>query len=221
MGRKQVASPFPTARALKLPASLLTPRPPAQPARSRPVSRIGAQIRALRIASGASGGALAQSSGISRSLLSRIERGLVSPSVETLDRIANGLDVSMSRFFSDQFDRTDFCLVPAGKGIRVDRVGAVTGYDYELLGHLLSGNLLVEPYLVRLAEEAEPYTSFQHPGLKFLHMVSGRVTYRYGTKVAEIGPGDSLLFEASALHGIDAVSEAPVSYLCVVFTLRD
>lgn len=35
-------------------------------------------------------------------MLSRIERGLVSPSVETLDRIANGLGVPVSRFFSDQ-----------------------------------------------------------------------------------------------------------------------
>ncbi|SOE06360.1 transcriptional regulator, XRE family with cupin sensor [Variovorax sp. YR752] len=189
--------------------------------RSRAVLRIGAQIRALRVASGASGGQLAHSSAISPSLLSRIEHGLVLPSVETLDRIASGLDMSMSRFLVDRFDRTDFCHVPAGKGIRVDRMGAVAGYGYELLGHLLSGKLFVEPCLVRLAEEAEPCTRFQHPGLKFLHMVSGRVTYRHGAKVAEIGPGDSLLFEASVLHGIDAISEAPVTCLCVVFSLCD
>jgi transcriptional regulator with XRE-family HTH domain len=222
MARKQVASPFPTARPLRLPASLLQrARAPALPARSAPASRIGAQIKALRIASGASGGELAQNAGISRSMLSRIERGLVSPSVETLDRIAGGLDVSMSRFFSDQFDRTDFCHVPGGTGIRIDRIGAVAGYGYELLGHLLSGNLFVEPYLVRLEEEAEPYVSFQHPGLKFLYMVSGRVSYRYGAKVVELGSGDSLLFEASALHGIEAIHEPPVAYLSVVFSLRD
>ena len=88
-------------------------------------------------------------------MLSRIERGLVSPSVETLDRIANGLGVPVSRFFSDQTSRTDFSFVPAGKGIRVDRVGAVAGYRYELLGHQLSGNMFVEPYLVTLLPEAE------------------------------------------------------------------
>lgn len=222
MARKQMASPLPTARPLRLPASLLQPARPAQrPARSAPASRIGAQIKALRVASGASGGELAQNAGISRSMLSRIERGLVSPSVETLDRIASGLEVSVSRFFSDQFDRTDFCHVPAGKGIRIDRIGAVAGYDYELLGHLLSGNLFVEPYLVRLDEGARPYVSFQHPGLKFIYMVSGRVSYRYGAKLVDIGSGDALLFEASALHGIDVIHEQPVSYLCVVFSLRD
>jgi transcriptional regulator with XRE-family HTH domain len=49
-------------------------------------------------------------------MLSRIERGLVSPSVETLDRIANGLGVPVSRFFSDQTHRTDFSHVPAARG---------------------------------------------------------------------------------------------------------
>jgi transcriptional regulator with XRE-family HTH domain len=174
MRKTRPASPLPTARPIRLPASLSAPRQaPKPPARSVPVSRVGAQIRALRVAAGASGGELAQSSGISRSLLSRIERGLVSPSVETLDRIANGLDVSISRFFVDHIARTDFSHVPAGKGIFVDRIGAVAGYRYELLGHLLSGNLFVEPYLVRLLADAEPYKIFQHPGLKFLYLLSG------------------------------------------------
>jgi hypothetical protein len=33
--------------------------------------------------------------------------------------------------------------------------------------------------------------------------------------------GDSLLFDATALHGIASIDEGPVSYLSVVFTLRD
>ena len=219
----QLASPFPTAKPLKLPASATRVQllRPAQPVRSKPASRIGNQVRALRLAAGSSGGALAQSSGISRSMLSRIERGLVSPSVETLDRIADGLGVPVSRFFGDQTSRTDFCHVPAGRGIQVDRIGAISDYRYELLGHLLSGNLFVEPYLVTLLPDAKPYMTFQHPGLKFIYLLSGEVTYRYGAKVVELGTGDSLLFDATALHGIQALGTLPVSYLSVVFTLRD
>ncbi|WP_230559015.1 helix-turn-helix domain-containing protein [Variovorax paradoxus] len=178
-------------------------------------------MRALRVASGASGGDLAVISGVSRSMLSRIERGLVSPSVETLDRIARGLGVPVSRFFGDQTSRTDLSYVPAGKGILVERVGAVAGYRYELLGHQLSGNLFVEPYLVTLLPQAEPYVTFQHPGVKFLHLLTGHVTYRYGTKVVKLAPGDSLQFDATALHGIDSIEESPVSYLSVVFTMRE
>lgn len=153
-------------------------------------------------------------------MLSRIERGLVSPSVDTLYRIARGLNVPISRFFGDQPGRTDFSHVPAGRGVQVDRVGAVADYRYELIGHILSGNLFVEPYLVTLLPSAEPYVTFQHPGLKFLYLLSGEVSYRYGTKVVQLKVGDSLLFDATALHGIEAVEVQPVSYLSVVFTLR-
>lgn len=173
------------------------------------------------MAASTSAGALALATGVSRSMLSRIENGLVSPSVETLDRIAQGLHVPVSRFFGDQARRTDFCHVPAGRGLVVDRIGAVADYRYELLGHSLSGNLFVEPYLVTLLPDAQPYVTFQHPGLKFLHFLSGEVTYRYCGKTVTVGAGDSLIFDATALHGIEAIHTRPVSYLSVVFTLRD
>lgn len=220
---QHAASPLPSVRAPRLPASVTRARPlrSALVKRSQSALRIGTQVRALRMAAGTSAGALALTAGVSRSMLSRIENGLVSPSVETLDRIAQGLHVPVSRFFGDQALRTDFCHVPAGRGLVVDRIGAVADYRYELLGHSLSGNLFVEPYLVTLLPDAQPYVTFQHPGLKFLHFLSGEVTYRYGGKTVKVGAGDSLIFDATALHGIEAIHTRPVSYLSVVFTLRD
>ncbi len=103
----------------------------------------------------------------------------------------------------------------------IDRIGALEGDRSELLGHSLSGNLFVEPYLVTLLPGAGPYVTFQHPGLKFLHFLSGAVTYRRGSKSVEVGAADTLLFDATVLHGIEAILSGPVSYLSVVFTLRD
>lgn len=222
MPNRAIASPLPSTRRLRLPASVtrVRPRQPAPVVRSMSAARIGAQVKALRMAAEVSAGSLAKASGISASMLSRIERGLVSPSVETLERLANGLVVPASRFFGDQARRTDFCHVRAGQGVVVNRVGAVSDYRYELLGHLLSGNLFVEPYLVTLLPGADPYATFQHPGLKFLYFLSGEVSYRYGAKMVSVRAGDSLLFEATALHGIEAIQSGPVSYLSVVFTLR-
>ncbi len=221
MANLKPASPFPTVKSARarLAQSASPKAVPLQ--RSNTSARIGVQIRSLRLAAGLSAGKLAESSGVSRSMLSRIERGLVSSSVEVLERIAMGLEVPMSRFFTDQVQRTDISYVPAGKGLKVDRVGAVSGYKYELLGHLLSGNMYVEPYLITLESDAQPYTSFQHPGVKFIHMVSGRVKYRYGSKTLELKPGDSLLFDARALHGAEVLRESPISYMSIVFTLRE
>jgi transcriptional regulator with XRE-family HTH domain len=217
---KQVASPFPTARPLRLPPSLYLPTPKAKPTRSKPAALVGTQVHHLRVAAGVSAVALSRRSGVSRSMLSRIENGQVSPSVETLDRLANALEVPLSRFFAEQRYRTDFSHVPSGKGLRVERFGAVADYRYELLGHVLSGNLFVEPYLVILEAEAKPQVTFQHPGLKFLYLLSGDVSYRYGPRRVKLRVGDSLLFDATALHGIEDIGTLPVSYLSVVFTLR-
>jgi transcriptional regulator with XRE-family HTH domain len=222
MRRSFIASPFPTAGKPRVPAALSRPRQrPPHPPRSESTAQLGLQIKALRMAAGASGSELARRCDISSSLLCRVERGLVSPSVETLNHIALGLGVPLSRFFCDQARRTDWSFVPAGRGIVIDRIGAVADYRYELLGHLLSGNLFVEPYLVTLLLQAQPYSSFQHPGLKFLYVMSGRAQYRYGCKLVTVGRGDSILLESSVLHGVEAILEAPLSYLSVVFSLRD
>ena len=115
----------------------------------------------------------------------------------------------------------DFCHVPAGRGLSVDRMGMMTGHRYEVLGHLLSGNLFAEPYLVTLLPNAEPCVIAQHSGVKFLYFLSGEVTFRYGSKAALVRAGDSLLFDATALHGIEAIDSGPVSYLSVALTLRN
>jgi quercetin dioxygenase-like cupin family protein len=45
--------------------------------------------------------------------------------------------------------------------------------------------------------------------------------YRYGTKAIQLAPGDTLQFDATALHGIEVIEERPVGYLSVVVTIRD
>ncbi len=225
MARNQNPSPFPTSLKPRVPAKLMNAqlRSAGVPAlkRSSAAAQLGEQLRSLRLAAGISATGLAKNAGLSRSMLSRVENGLVSPSIEALDRIAAALDVPMSRFFVDQVRRSDCSFVQAGKGLRVEREGVIRGYTYELIGHLLSGNLFVEPYKVELSSEAQPYATFQHPGTKLIHLLSGMLRYRYGSKIMTIGRGDTLLFDATALHGAEEILAHPVSYLSIVFTLRE
>jgi transcriptional regulator with XRE-family HTH domain len=215
------ASFFPTVSVAALPKALLpTPRQAMSGARDSPVSRVGAQIRAVRTSALLSGQDLARASGVSRSMLSRIERGLVSPSVDTLERIGRGLQVPTARFFSDQAERRGFSLVRRGSGVAVERPEALAGYRYELLGHLLSGQMCVEPYLVRMEEGAAPCSGFQHAGLTFVHLLDGRLRYRYGPRVLDLMPGDSLLLDAGVSHAVESIDERPVSYLSIAFTVR-
>lgn len=94
------------------------------------------------------------------------------------------------------------------------------GHRYELLGHVLSGEMFLEPYLITITDEASPYPSFQHTGLEFLFVLSGRVEYRYADQLIDLCQGDSLLFDASAIHGPERFLQRPIKFLSICFNLR-
>jgi len=181
---------------------------------------IGTQIRWLRRTLGVSAIELAKRADVSNSMLSKIEHGLATPSISTLVAIASVLDVPVARFFASYDERRDLSIVRAGQGVTIERRGSVHGHRYELLGHSLTGELFVEPYLVTLTEEAEPSPNFQHTGMEFLYLLSGEMTYRYGDRTYELHSGDALVFDATALHGPEVLKKRPIVYLSVVLNLR-
>jgi transcriptional regulator with XRE-family HTH domain len=61
--------------------------------------RIAARVRGLRAAQGLSLDALAGKSGVSRSMLSLIERGESSPTAVVLEKLASGLGVTLASLF--------------------------------------------------------------------------------------------------------------------------
>jgi len=63
--------------------------------------RIAARVGELRAAEGLSLDALADKCGVSRSMLSLIERGESSPTAVVLERIATGLNVTLASLFDD------------------------------------------------------------------------------------------------------------------------
>lgn len=163
---------------------------------------------------------LARRAKISNGMLSKVERGTTYASFATLVAIAEALEVPVARLFATFDDRRDLSFVQAGQGIAVQRHGSKKGYGYELLGHLLSGEIFVEPYLITLTETAGQHASFQHTGVEFVYGLAGRMLYRYGDRVIELATGDSLLYDATAVHGPEQVLNGPVTYLSITINLR-
>jgi transcriptional regulator with XRE-family HTH domain len=64
-------------------------------------SRLAARLRHLRSERGLTLDGLAQRSGVSRSMISLIERGESSPTAAVLDRLAAGLGVTLAALFAD------------------------------------------------------------------------------------------------------------------------
>jgi transcriptional regulator with XRE-family HTH domain len=74
---------------------------PGGPAPTPPIEvDLGARIRALRLARGATLRALAADAGVTESFLSQVERGVASPSIATVQRIARALGQSIAELFA-------------------------------------------------------------------------------------------------------------------------
>jgi transcriptional regulator with XRE-family HTH domain len=178
--------------------------------------RLGREIRRYRNRLGLTGAELSGAANISTGMLSKIETGQISPSLTTVEAIATVFNVPIAALFAAPTARRDCSFVKRGKGVVIDRRGTKAGHQYQLLGHSLSGDVAVEPYLITLTKEAQPYPSFQHAGTELIYMLSGRVTYRHEDRLYDMEPGDTLFFDANGLHGPEVLSDVPMTYLSII-----
>ena len=181
---------------------------------------LGNQIRALRRQLDLSVADLAGAAGISNGMLSKIENGGISPSLATLQSISTALQTPLSSLFASFEDRQDCSFVSAGQGVTIERRGTKVGHVYQLLGHVLRGDVVVEPYLITLRENAAAHTSFVHSGVEFIYMLKGEVTYRHGAQLYPLKEGDALLFDSSAMHGPEELNKGVTQYLSIIIYPR-
>lgn len=179
---------------------------------------IGHEVRTLRKKLGITGSDLASATGISLGMLSKIENGNTSPSLTTLQSLAQALGVPMTAFFRRFEEVRNATFVKAGEGVELERRGTRAGHQYNLLGHIgkNASGVVVEPYLITLTADSDVFPTFQHEGLEFLYMLEGAVRYRHGDRLYLMEPGDSLFFDADAPHGPEVLETLPARYLSII-----
>ncbi|MEM6415392.1 MAG: XRE family transcriptional regulator [Pseudomonadota bacterium] len=193
---------------------------PVDDAKSTLEKSIGKTIQRLRKQKDLSISELAAASSLSIGMLSKVESGQTSASLGTIQKISNALSVPMSQLFADYDERRDCSFVPANKGVIIDRSGTKAGHRYQLLGATISGDIALEPYMIRLERDAQPYTNFQHRGVEFIHLLNGTMTYQHAAREYEMSPGDSLLFDAASSHGPKCISNEPAEFISVIVYQR-
>ncbi len=181
---------------------------------------LGTRVKQLRRQQDLSVADLANAAGLSTGMLSKIENGQISPSLTSIHSLAQALNVSISSLFSLADDRQDCSYVAAGQGVKIERRGTKSGHIYQLLGHLMSGDQVIEPYLITLAEDALPYTGFSHGGTELIYMIEGEVTYRHGDRSYKLTPGDTMLFDSQAQHGPEILGPGVNRYLSIIAYTR-
>src|SRR3954451_9741089 len=182
---------------------------------------IGREVRRQREKLDVTISELAKAAGISAGMLSKIENGATSPSLSSLQALAQALQVPLTTFFRNFDEMRTATFVKAGQGLAIERRGTRAGHQYQLLGHVPAGALMVEPYLITLTAESDVFPTFQHSGVEFLYMLEGEVVYRHGGRTYLLTPGDSLYFDADAPHGPEELRRLPIRYLSVISYARE
>ena len=179
---------------------------------------IGRQVRDLRKRQRMTGADLAKQTGLSVGMLSKIENGVISPSLTTISLLAHALRVPLVQLFSGYEEERGCMHVKAGQGVEIERAGTRAGPQYHLLGHIGSNNsgVVVEPYMITLDSESDRFPTFQHEGIELLYMLDGVMRYRHGDKQFLMEAGDSLLFDSDAPHGPEILEELPIRYLSII-----
>jgi transcriptional regulator with XRE-family HTH domain len=181
---------------------------------------IGAQIRAYRTQLQMTIADVARQTGLSTGMLSKIERGVTSPSLATLSAIAQALNVPVTAFFRKYEEQRDCTFVRDGDGLVIERHGSRAGHEYRLLGHNISSDVMVDPYLVVLSDESEVFPIFQHSGVELIYVLEGEMVYRHANRTYHLTPGDSLFFDGDAPHGPEELISLPIKMLSVISKQR-
>jgi len=181
---------------------------------------IGREIRGFRKKMGLTIAELAKLAGLSTGMLSKIENGNASPSLATLQSLSKALNIPVTAFFRKYEEERDASFVRSGEGLVIERRGTRAGHQYQLLGHSVGKSISVEPYLITLTVESEVFPLFQHPGMEFLYLLAGKMTYMHGDKSYPLSPGDSLFFDSDAPHGPEELIDLPIHFLSIIVSPR-
>jgi transcriptional regulator with XRE-family HTH domain len=190
-----------------------------------PIGQLGQvianHVRSRRLEIGLTVGQLAERTGISKGMLSKIENAQTSPSLTTLERLSSALDMPVTSLFRGLAEERDAVFVKAGSGPEIIRKGTRAGHTYELLGTLRGPYKRVEPLLVSLVESTEVFPLFQHAGVELLYMLEGIMEYSYGREHYRMEKGDTLQFEGDIPHGPTRLVKLPIRFLSITIYSGD
>ena len=182
-----------------------------------------ARLRGRREERGMSIRTLARRIGVSPSLVSQIETGKVNPSVGTLVAITTELGLSLDVLFADAQPAPPLPGAGTGGGTPVLRpderptLELETGVTWYRLTPRSEEDVdfLYVVYEVG-GESCPPDAMMVHRGREYGLVLSGRIGATVGFESYELGPGDSIVFEARSPHRFWTIGSEPA---VVVWTI--
>lgn len=169
---------------------------------------IAGRLRALRLRKKMRLVELAGHTGLSAAMLSKLERGLLFPTLPTLLRIALVFGVGLDHFFSAAVPRRALGVVRKRDRTRfTERLGGrEAAWEFECLDFTATERRL-NAYWVRFQAPSRP-RPHEHDGAEFIHVLRGSLRLQIAGDEHELDEGDSIYFDSSQPHAYARVGSA-------------
>ncbi|WP_026354238.1 helix-turn-helix domain-containing protein [Massilia niastensis] len=176
---------------------------------------VGATLQRMRLARGLTLEDLSRIAGVSKSMLSQIEREKANPTIAITWRLANALGVQIGELLSSEVRTADLIRLVDAHEIPT-LPGAHAGYSLRILGPMdLAGKY--EWYELILAPNGELVSQPHDPGTsEHLTVLSGTIELEVGEEKKKIRHGGTARYPADQSHAIRNAGKTEAKALLVV-----
>ena len=164
---------------------------------------IGPKIRAIRLKKKMGLVELGRHTGLSPAMLSKIERGLLFPTLPTLLRIALVFSVGLDYFIAGSRDEPIVGVVRRKDRLRFSEKlgGRDVAFEFESLDFPAVERRLNSYYAEFPPVALDKLRLHQHPGGEFIYVLGGTLGLRVGEEEHLLDARDSIYFDATVPHG--------------------
>ena len=181
--------------------------------------KIGLRIRQVRRQRELTLADIAQRTGFSKGLLSKIENFRALPSLPVLAGIARSLNIGMESLVKNiGFEEAaPHQLIPADRRVPLKREKA-RGFNYAALMSQALGDIGFESFVLTLKPGAKRKT-VSTDGDEFIFMLKGRIKFVLGKESFILSTGDAFYFDGRAPHVPVNLTKSPAELL-VIYLLK-
>jgi transcriptional regulator with XRE-family HTH domain len=177
-------------------------------------ARLGERIRGLRRERGLTLDLLAQRSGVSRAMISKLERGEKNPTLVVAAKVAEGLGVSLSQLVGVE-ERREIIVVRRDR--RMIMRDPETGFERQLLSPAFGrGGIEFIRNVVPEGSSSGEFPPHRRGVEEYVVVESGRLRAVLGGEDYLLEEGDALYFEADIPHRFDNAGEVECAYYLVI-----
>jgi len=176
-------------------------------------ANLGANIRRLRLEKNLTLEALADLSGVSRAMISKIERGSSMPTATVLGKLATGLNIGLSRLVGGYHTRKPTLLTPFQQPVFRD---PESGLERRSLSPSFPDRM-VDFVVNTLPAKSSVAFPPHHQGVEeYLYVTSGKITVVVGEERFEVEAGNSLFYASDQKHEFHNSEGQPAVFFIVI-----